>query len=365
MGKEKSSDIRRNHYVGCILGGAVGDALGAPIEFWSARQIISVYGPDGITGYVEYPDGTGEITDDTQMTLFTAEGLLRAYHRAIHNGSTNDPVQITWYAYLRWLHTQGYPLKISAPGIMEGWLIKQEELFRLRAPGNTCLGALNSGKYGTVQNPINNSKGCGTVMRIAPAALIYSTDRKSAFRLGADLSALTHGHPSGYLSGGMLAAILFDLLNDISPEKSIENAIAELREWNNHGETLQAVEKALELFQINRHHQLIWETIEQLGSGWVAEEALAISLLCALRYPDDFEKAVLTAVNHSGDSDSTGAITGNIVGLMVGNTGIKEEWKQNLRYGRIMEEIANDLCTQFSGNSFQAHDEWATKYPPY
>jgi ADP-ribosylglycohydrolase len=360
-----ASGLQRDLLRGCIIGGAIGDALGAPVEFMSARQIFSIYGAEGVKGYVEHPDGTGEITDDTQMTLFTAEGLLRVYHRAVQDGTNIQPSETVYYAYLRWLHTQGYNIPLKTSGISDGWLIKQKELHRQRAPGNTCIQALNSGKYGTISAPINNSKGCGTVMRIAPAALIFSFDRKSAFRLGAELSALTHGHPSGYLSGGMLAAILFDLAAGCSLELSIGQAINELTRWHDHEETLAAVTKALALHKHNNNQGITFSEIEQIGSGWVAEEALAISLLCALQYPVDFEQAVLKAVNHSGDSDSTGAITGNIIGLMTGEKNIPEHLRKNLRYNYIIEEIAEDLFIRFSGTSFQAHDAWAAKYPPY
>ena len=84
--------ISENHFTGCLLGGAIGDALGAPVEFMALEVIRRQYGPQGVTDYIEYPDHTGEFTDDTQMTLFTAEGLLRANHRAVLNP------HLTWAA---------------------------------------------------------------------------------------------------------------------------------------------------------------------------------------------------------------------------------------------------------------------------
>lgn len=63
---------------------------------------------------------------------------------------------------------------------------------------------------------------------------------------------------------------------------------------------------------------MVFLTIAQLGVGWVGEEALAISVYCALKYQDDFKEAVIAAVNRNGDSDSTGAITGNILGAYLG-----------------------------------------------
>lgn len=96
------------YYTGCLLGGAVGDALGAPVEFMTISEIRRRYGAAGITGYVEYVSGDGEFTDDTQMTLFTAEALLRARHRAQLKGIGGALSEIAHQSYLRWLSTQGF-----------------------------------------------------------------------------------------------------------------------------------------------------------------------------------------------------------------------------------------------------------------
>jgi ADP-ribosyl-[dinitrogen reductase] hydrolase len=94
---------------GCLLGGAVGDALGAPVEFLSLAEIRRRFGPDGIRDYAHAYGRLGAITDDTQMTLFTAEGLLRAWVRGTVKGLYHPP-GVIHHAYLRWLVTQGaYP----------------------------------------------------------------------------------------------------------------------------------------------------------------------------------------------------------------------------------------------------------------
>jgi len=100
------------------------------------------------------------------------------------------------------------------------------------------------------------------------------------------------------------------------------------------------------------------ETVEQIGQGWIAEEALAISVICALAFPDDFRRAVLLAVNHSGDSDSTGAITGNILGAFLGVGAIPPEWLDRLELRDEIGTIATDLHTRFRDD-----DEWWQKYP--
>lgn len=202
--------LELDNYIGCIVGGAIGDALGAPTEFMNLESILQKYGKNGVNDYVEFEDGSGQITDDTQMLLFTAEGLLRAWHRATSRGIWGAYHQICFNSYLRWLKTQNdwHSDDALKHTDLDGWLIKQKFLYQRRAPGSTCLSALRSGKPGTIENPINNSKGCGGIMRIAPVGLLFHQDPEQAFKTGAELAAMTHGHPSGYLSAGFLAGLI-------------------------------------------------------------------------------------------------------------------------------------------------------------
>ena len=106
--------------------------------------------------------------------------------------------------------------------------------------------------------------------------------------------------------------------------------------------------------------------IHRLGEGWVADEALAIALYCALRHQDDFSAGVIASVNHKGDSDSTGAITGNILGVINGESTIPSEWLANLREYKIVSKVADDLWKGFDEDS-EGHvtDEWWDKYPGF
>jgi ADP-ribosylglycohydrolase len=353
-----------DRYIGCLMGGAVGDALGAPIEFQRLSSILQTFGPEGLRKYVEYEDGTGSITDDTQMMLFTAEGLLRARHRLALRGTWEGYDHICYTAYQRWLYTQGETClksSTSAPK-RDGWLVNLPQLHQRRAPGNTCLSALISGRPGTIDNPINNSKGCGGVMRIAPVGLLLHSDATLAFRTGAELAAMTHGHPSGYLSSGVLAAIICRLNQGAGLMDAIEDSIHLLRSYKSHEETLGAITAAIGL---SGKGNPSFESVETLGGGWVGEEALAIALYCALSHPNDFERAIILAINHSGDTDSTGAIAGNIVGMMLGEQAIPERWIARLRERDIVRQMAIDLHTEIRGDAHDSDVDWMTRYPPY
>jgi ADP-ribosylglycohydrolase len=226
---------------------------------------------------------------------------------------------------------------------MSGWLGDVRGLHARRAPGNTCLSALASGRMGSPAEPINDSKGCGGVMRIAPAGLMKAND---AFVLGTELAALTHGHPSGYAAAGFLAACVATVLRGGTLEEGLELASGRLRECDGGAETLAAVDGARALARAGGAPSP--ERVESLGAGWVAEEALAISVYCTLVAPD-LRSALLLAVNHSGDSDSTGAITGHLRGVMDGEAVIPSEWLAGLELREVVEAVADDLLEAFHG----------------
>ena len=358
-------------YTGCLLGGAIGDALGAPVEFLSLMQIRSIYGQQGIRDYVEFPDHTGEFTDDTQMTLFTAEALLRACHRSMIKGIGGALTDIAHLSYLRWLHTQHIGIDAGnlkrATSMESGWLVQQKCLYKRRAPGNACIMSLSSGVAGSIEKPINNSKGCGTIMRAAPVGLMFYGDAKQSFQVGCELSAITHGHPTGYLSAGFFASVISDLAVGVQLMEAIHHAKEILKKWKRSEETLHAVEAALDLFDKTKANKeaLIAETVEIPGQGWVAEEALSIALYTSLLFENDIEKGILFSINHSGDSDSTGSITGNILGLINGVEAIPQVWIENLRDNWLVKQVGEDLHTRVKGYSDNPDDEWWDKYPGF
>jgi ADP-ribosylglycohydrolase/5-methylcytosine-specific restriction endonuclease McrBC regulatory subunit McrC len=362
----------KERFLGCLLGGAVGDALGAPVEFMKREDILQRFGPDGITTYAPAYGGLGAITDDTQMTLFTAEGLIRAWVRGRFKGITTYS-GMTARAYLRWLHTQGeraaYDIDFDGEGA--GWLMQQQALHSRRAPGNTCLSALRAMTTPGDQAR-NDSKGCGGVMRIAPVGLFAWRLRNDytphdAFRLGMDLAAITHGHPTGILTGGVLAVLIMALTDGATLSESIDAAKVCLRQEARHEETLRAIELAEELSTGDIPHN---NAIDRIGQGWIAEEALAISIYCTL-VANNFRQGLILAVNHDGDSDSTGSITGNLLGTIYGVKAIPQEWLEPLELRNIITELAEDLCAfrdweigEYSNNDELNRMIWR-KYPGF
>ena len=221
--EKKKNEIYLDAIRGCIFGGAVGDALGYQVEFLDEDTIFKKYGPCGITEYDIDPEtGKALISDDTQMTLFTANGLLVGDTIGCMRGIQGNPRVYVADAYQDWLLTQQSTMeKVARHGrFTEGggcsWLLEVPELYDRRAPGITCLTALEQHKEGEcfddyVKEKRNNSKGCGGIMRVAPLAVNYRADMEDLDMEGAQLAAITHGHSLGY----MPAAVLVHIINRI------------------------------------------------------------------------------------------------------------------------------------------------------
>jgi ADP-ribosyl-[dinitrogen reductase] hydrolase len=345
---------------GCLLGGAVGDALGAPVEFLTLRQIREAFGPAGIRDYAPAYGRLGAITDDTQMMLFTTEGLLRAHVQRAHRPANTREVVLQ--AYLRWLRTQGEATDrvLGREPDHDGWLLTHRELWSRRAPGATCLAALREPAIDFAAK--NQSKGCGGIMRIAPVGLFSGLGRtrggSPAYELGVELASLTHGHPSASIASGYFAQLIALLADGHALRVAIELARSPLRLSKRADEVVGAIDRAVVL--ATEGGEPTPERIETLGEGWVADEALSIALYCAL-VAEDFHHGVLLAVNHGGDSDSTGLLTGNLLGVIAGTSAIPAGWLEGLELVDVIREMANDLALVREGG-FDV-DASSAKYP--
>ena len=359
-----------NKFKGCLLGGAVGDALGYTIEFMRESDIFKAFGDEGITRF-RLVQGKGRISDDTQMTLFTANGLLFGQTRGMMRGIGGVHRDYIRMAYLDWLDTQTQIYPYEPDHFRVSWLANFEEFYHRRAPGTTCMSALRQGGFGTIEKPINDSKGCGGVMRVAPIGL-YLCDNKY-FRpeeidmLGAEAAAITHGHELGYIPAAALVHIIYAIAS--GKHTNLVSAVAEsvhamqvlFPEAKEMSRFTSLMQQAIELSQKNEDDLT---AIHALGRGWVAEETLAIAVYCALKYADDFEKAIITSVNHDGDSDSTGAVTGNILGAYLGVDAIPDYYLKDLELRDIIEEIAEDLHNDCQMYEYGDYEDpiWISKY---
>lgn len=347
MTKEKLQDKCR----GSLVGGAIGDALGYPVEFvYSFEEIRAKYGDNGIVEYdMSYPwldekFDEALFSDDTQMTLYTAEGLLEAER------SGKPIIPTICNAYLAWYgHQVSKKVRIS----YDSELSTIDELNQRRAPGNTCLSALLSIYNG--KDPMNSSKGCGGIMRVAPIGLYGAThgwSLQETAKLAGEVAELTHLHPLSTYSSAALAVIVqicvsADGTVDVGRFKSIIGKSLEVVSGV-YGVDAPAMEDFQKLIQkaLQLKDNLLsdWEIIENgLGGGWVAEETLAIAVFSVMRHIDDFNACMICAVNHGGDSDSTGAVVGNIIGTILGYNAIPDKFTKYIQLKDLLITTADAL----------------------
>ena len=263
-------------YRGCLIGGAAGDALGYAVEFPGTDAAVKKYGKNGITN-CKLHNGIAPISSVTQMMLFTANGLLLGTTRGMTRGIMGPYPAYIAACYKDWLQTQSaaYPLRTRSP---YSWLVNKPELFARRDPGNTCISAIINGADGTIDDPMNQSKGCGGMVRVAPIGLYLGGRRYESDKIdmiGAETAALTHGHELGYIPAAAFVHIIQRLSHneDISlyeAVKDTEQVLLRLFDGKKYlSEQIRLIDRAIELSN-GTFDDL--EAVQELGQGWTAEE---------------------------------------------------------------------------------------------
>lgn len=319
-------EMRSEQYTGAMVGLAVGDAMGYPAEFRSREQILREIGPDGITDFIrchdprfsrpfivgkEHPPGT--YTDDTQMSLAVAEGLLAA-----GEGTLDEIMGEIGDRFVRW----------------------SESPDNDRAPGQTCMTGCANLRRGAPwrEAGVKSSKGCGSAMRVGPIGLYYANDLNRMLEVARASSLLTHGHDAA-VEGAAAAALMVALaLGGAGPEE----VLAEIsRRCGGRSADFDACMEKVPALRDQPPEEVLREGA--LGEAWVAEEAVASALYCFWRHPDDYRAAVLTAVNTDGDSDSIATITGSVLGARLGLEGIPASWVSEVENTKQLQDLGASL----------------------
>ena len=315
-----------------LMAGALGDSMGADAEFMLDLDSIRAVYPDGIDrlGLTLRP---GWFTDDTQMTLFTAEGLIEA-------AATPDqhPVLGVHAALNRWYLTQLY----ERPSSTSHGLAAEPELYYDGAPGSATMAAL--AQRGPLGQPVEETyqKGCGTIMRVAPVA--YGVPRTAVRDIAVRTSAVTHGNPIAHLAAAAWAELLADVIAlEAAPPAAVEEiARRRIEEYAGLSDAGLEVADAMRA-ALDAPRDAQPETVQSLGGGWVAEEALTIALYAGI-VSRDLDHGLQTAIIHEGDSDSTGAIAGNLLGLMYPEQVPAHPLLNELGGKHLIEKMANGLA---------------------
>lgn len=334
-----------NKIRGCLIAGAIGDSFGYNIEFHNTEEIIKLYGKNGLSQMIQR-NGKYIVSDDTQMTLFTLEGILLAKSKNI-----SDINESIFYSYLRWFDTQFGPNAISDDIANIGKLHNIKELFYMRDPGHACIDSLRHRNTiiptdFTNINSINISKGCGAVMKTAPIGFLIRLQPSDIFKISYNCAAITHGDEEAKLAATLFSLIIYNILKDNDIKMSIEfscktieeNIDIHCLEWVHIKELLNIV--------LNSYYNMpcfMPDYIDKLGEGWLSAEALCLGIHAFLWGGNDLFKVISIAANRTGDSDSIASIAGNLYGTYYGFDNINEKLYDKLEFKDIILNMANDF----------------------
>ncbi|WP_267244071.1 ADP-ribosylglycohydrolase family protein [Streptomyces sp. PR69] len=360
-GRVEQQDFRAR-VRGALLGGVIGDALGAGVADLGLEEIRAAHGPDGVGDYVSVYGRRGAVTAATQMTLFTVDGLIRAQVRR-DTGAWHPPSDVH-RAYLRWAATQ----RDWGPDERRkdnGWLAREEWLYSRRDPSRDCLTGLGDETMGTLESPKNpTARGAGALVRSAPFGLLVGWEPQLVCQLAVECAAQTHGHPTAYLSAGAFAVIVHGLARGESLDGSVQRALAQLAARPGHQPVTDALRHALGAVRQGIPGP---SRVAALGEGHHAEDALAIAVYCAL-VGEDVRHGLRLAVNHSGPSHTTGTLCGSLLGALHGETALPPAWLAELEGRGTLLELADDFAMEMTqgpalhGPALSAPG-WLARYP--
>ena len=314
--------IDKDHFRGCLLGGMAGDAK----------------------CYDDVEGGKYLISDNTQLSIFTVDGMIWADTRAKRKG-VYAYVPCLFYSYQKWYYTQTGGLADRDYGFILGSEVLQyDELFARRGEGVTSLNALDSSiknRYGTIENRINDLNRPGCVIRTAPIGLYFANDTDMAFRVGCESAALTHGHTQAIMSSGYMSALIAHLARGDELTVAAEEALAKLDKSDFSDELPgELIRRAIDLAKTEKTPR---KAIESLGEGWIAPETAAIATYLAFRFENDFEAAINAATDFDGNTDGVPPAVGNIVGCIVGSLEIPAGWIVDLEFAGLIIHGADIL----------------------
>ncbi|MBN1965476.1 MAG: ADP-ribosylglycohydrolase family protein [Anaerolineae bacterium] len=292
-----------------LFGLAVGDALGWPVEFMQLPAIREQYGPAGI----QAPPHPALYTDDTQMTAALAEALIE-----VGNSDLDRLMQAVGGQFVTWLHSPE----------------------NNRAPGNACMAGTRNFEAGASwrEAGVEDSKGCGAAMRVAPIGYCYQHDETRLREVAHASSLITHRHPTASAAASAAAYLVKLALDGLAPDGYLARLFAFTAGLSD------------ELDQALRRigHVLGWgnevAAMRHIGAGWIAEEAVALALYCVLRYPDDYVGAVRRAANSDGDSDSVACIAGGVLGARLGLDAIPADWRARCEHAAYLADLGTRLA---------------------
>ncbi len=347
---KKNKLSKKERFAGCMLGLALGDSLGYEVKGKSYKQIKKEYGKKGVMKPPKSKQAKSAlISDETQLMLFTAHGIL--WTCATGGTTASDYTNSVFLALQQWLYTQtGNTASPTYDSILDSEnaeypcaLLDLDALYKKRGPTRTLIQTLTSQtsmNYGRPGAHINDNKLFDCVPRTAPAGLFFSCDATLAFKTGCLFAAITHGNPTGYLAAGCFAAMIAYIIGGETIEKAALGCMKLLTDYEGYDEVYTAINRALELIEDEDTSPLT--AVSELGTGNTADSALAIGIYCAAVHYD-FESAVQLAANQDGNSDACAAIAGALKGAYLGYNALPPKWINEVQLTATIKEYALQL----------------------
>jgi ADP-ribosylglycohydrolase len=345
-----------------LLGTALGDALGAPVDGLGIDGIREAYGAEGLVDLAPAYGRRGAVTHLTQLTLFSVDGLIRAQVRR-DIGAWHPPTDLH-RAYLRWVATQ----RDWGPDERrkdDGWLAREEWLYARRDPTPALLLGLGDETLGTLDMPKNPGEpGPEAAARSAPFGLLVGWEPQLVAQLAVECAAQSHGHPAGYLAAGAYAVIVHGLACGDGLDGSVQRALALLAPRPGHQPVSDALQHALGA--VRQGIPTPARVAELAGEG-TGEGVLAAATYCAL-VGEDIRHGLCLAVNHDGPSAAVGAMAGGLLGALHGETALPPAWLAELEGRPTILELADDFAMEMTQGPAlhgpaMSSPAWLARYP--
>ena len=335
--------------LGCLIGGAIGDSFGYPVECLESKEIKEQFGAKGLTYFIADNDsGKFLISDDTQMTMFTLEALIL-------NQKKDVLINDIYKSYRRWFDTQFGPGAIDTETASEGFLHQDERLFAMRMPGHACIDSMRKGIMGTPDKPISLSKGNGCVMRAAPFGFLQDESPEYVYSLSYNAAALTHGDEEAQQCAAAFSTLIYFLIRTkFIADAIIMNDDLLLKIGKRGVLAKKVIDRGLDAVLRGKCSRQFWK---KLGEGWIAPEALSIAIyfLVSTQYHDT-KSRLCSIINRTGDSDTIASIFGNLWGAFWGIHAFKDMEYQNIECIDLMSKLVDKF--------FRAHPSLQNKNYP-
>ena len=350
---------RLDAYRGCLLGLAVGDAMGLPVDDMTWEQIQENYGPHGLLGY-DLRSDYAEITSYTQVAAFICNALLLSVSR----GKGDKILDFVKLAQKEWTRSQQFA---RDPEGSFCWVAKLPAFRRRHCRDARMLDTLRLSAMGFPEKGLNKYSTPGSLTSAVAVGMFYNPKRMTPPQIGelsAQIVSLTHGDPTAFLSAAVLGYAITGIL--MEPQLPLEtqflSAISAMEHQfrGNYPEAAQVAATLKAAVRRAEGAEPMSLVMEQLQC-YNAMSCLAGAIYASLANANDFDTAMITAVNHSGYSSAVGAITGSILGAKMGYSALPDFYVESLEPVKALCQLADDMVSGTPAKGL-FDDDWDHKY---